>query len=80
MSNKICDPKGTAWLSALLPLVRLPAFQMRPLPWHMAHITLTLGELPVGEVSEVPCVSDDQCYGFQDQIPGTEDCGTVGSQ
>lgn len=46
----------------------------------MAHITLVLGELPVGKVSEVPCVSDDQCYGFQDQIPGTEDCGAVGSQ
>lgn len=49
-------------------------------PAHMAYITLLLVELSVCEVSKVPCVSDDQCHGFQDQIPGTEDCGIVGSQ
>lgn len=47
---------------------------------HMAHVTLVLGELSMLAVSKVPCVSDDQCYGFQDQIPGTEDCGAVRSQ
>lgn len=48
-------------------------------PAHRAYISLILGELSVHEVSKALYVSDDQRYGFQNQIPGTEDCGAVGS-
>ena len=45
-----------------------------------AHPHPFLTGLSMCEVSGVTCVSDDQRYGLQDQIPGAEDCGTVRGQ
>ena len=49
-------------------------------PTHVARFPLILVLPSVCEAPKIPRVSDDQRHGFQDQIPGTEDSGIVGSQ